>query len=386
MNDVTAAARAAALVLQGERSLTDVEKLVDAGCQRPSYGVVWVYPDGRLAPVRCKATNMCDYCAMLTAFENALVVRLDALEGGRWPTWSMTTTTKDAWTPELHAEIAPMLRRAEQSVFQRLRRAPGSDDVQYLGFVEFTTGRTTPGRRPHIHHLVKGLGRPDDDRAAALERLVSETWKSATRGSWRVECRPLRSPLGAIAYLALHHHKTEQRPPEGWTGKRFRPSRGYFNRPIAELRQEARALMADERIERALVTAWGVPDGLDETTLDDLILSSIDRAREMVKECAPALQRLYVRHRPIAVDAVTGEILPGNCDLDPRTNRPLGSRPDYTPEAAETWSRIRSERQDPEDRYRDLLDDARRREARRLREARLVSPRKVPAGPAVPRR
>jgi hypothetical protein len=98
--------------------------------------------------------------------------------------------------------------------------------------------------------------------------------------------------MGAIAYLALHHNKMEQRPPRGWSGKRFRPSRGYFNRPVAELRAEAGVLMRDRRIERQLIEAWNVLDGFDGALLDELIAENIEAARAEVAANRPSLHRV----------------------------------------------------------------------------------------------
>lgn len=232
--------------------------------------------------MRCGASNRCWYCAMLSALENALVVRLDCLDGGSWPTWGLTTTTVNPWLSNTD------LRRAERSLFQWLRRNYGRQ-IEYLGFVEFTTGKNDGYRRPHVHHLVKGLPRPSAEVVARLEGEVSRKWREYTGDSWVVECRPLRTPMGALAYLALHHHKREQQPPPGWSGKRFRPSRGYFNRPVGELRAEARALISDERIERALVAYLDPPDGFDSATLDELIYQRIDWAREEAAKAAPRL-------------------------------------------------------------------------------------------------
>jgi|GEM_PF-5660207 len=227
---------------------------------------------------------------MLSAFENALVVRLDALEGRTYPTWSLTTTTAKPWSLTRHDDVMADLHMAEQLLWKWLRREYGRQ-VEYLAFTEFTTGEAARdgGRRPHKHHLVKGLGRPDDRRAVELESEVSERWRTYTGDAWRVECRPLRTPMGAVAYLALHHNKREQCPPDGWRGKRFSPSLGYFERPVPELRAEARALLADERIERALIDAFDVPDVIDEGTLDDLIFENIGWAREQAAEAAPRL-------------------------------------------------------------------------------------------------
>lgn len=225
---------------------------------------------------------------MLSALENALVVQLDALEGDRWPTWGLTTTTARPWNDWHRGE----LKYAEQRLFQQLRREHPGSDVQYLGFVEFTTGTAASSggvRRVHVHHLLKGLGRPDESRALALERRVSELWRRYTGDAWRVECRPLRTPLGALSYLALHHHKWEQAPPAGWSGKRFRPSRGYFKRPVAELRAEARELMRDARLERALLDYLDAPEYLDAHTVEDLLLDRLEWAREQAALEAPKL-------------------------------------------------------------------------------------------------
>jgi hypothetical protein len=289
---------AAPLVIHRERSALPVtdRKAVDGRetvCERPTPRFLWLFPDGTFCPVRCKATNKCAGCAMIQAFENALVVRLDALDGERFPTWGLTTTTR---TPNFD-QVA--LRRCEENLYRALRREYGRQ-IEYLGFVEFTTGRATAGRRPHVHHLVKGLPRPSADMALELEGRVSELWFKYTREAWVVECRPLRTPMGSIAYLALHHNKLEQRPPKGWSGKRFRPSRGYFNRPVGELRDEARALLADKRIERALIEAWEVPDGFDSALLDELIYDGIDEAREQALANRPTLQRV-TRHGLVPV-------------------------------------------------------------------------------------
>lgn len=282
------------LVYEGERSHNGPEPVVlqgVSGCERPSSKMAWLMADGELRALRCGASNKCRYCAKLSAFENALVVRLDALEGASWPTWGLTTTTREPWTKEIAPERAAMLRDAERKLFQQLRREQAREGrrVEYLGFVEFTTPDDDGGRRGHVHHLVKGLGRPDEERAAKLEADVSKMWLRYTDEAWRVECRPLRSPMGSIAYLALHHHKDEQRPPEGWSGKRFRPSRGYFERPVPELRAEARELVADRRIERELVSAWDVPDRFDGGLLDELLMDALPAARERAAFDKPRL-------------------------------------------------------------------------------------------------
>lgn len=228
-------------------------------------------PDGTLEPVRCGASNRCTYCAMFAAIEAALVVKLDAELN--MPTVGLTTTTRD---PNFGLK---RLRQAEASLWRWLRKSPRGPllhDLEYLGFLEWTTGdgtRSGGHRRPHEHHLAKNIapdhelmeeidrvdlnGRPVRDRdgnverATRLEQIVSRKWHEFTGDAWVVEVRPLRTPVGAIAYLTLHHHKREQAPPPGFTGRRLRPSKGYYELPIDDLRTLARRLASQERVRMA---------------------------------------------------------------------------------------------------------------------------------------
>jgi hypothetical protein len=183
-------------------------------------------------PVRCGRSNSCPKCAWLAAAENVAVVAIDSRE--EQPTVGMTLTTRRA-----DFDLA-RYRRAVESVFRWLRREFGSD-VAYLLMMEWTTGSGGHGRLPHGHLLVKRLPADVDLSAGCdLWRQLKARWERHT-GAWRVELRELRTPGGAIAYMVGHHHKSEQAPPEGWSGKRIRPSQNYFVRSVVELRQEARA-------------------------------------------------------------------------------------------------------------------------------------------------
>jgi hypothetical protein len=194
---------------------------------------------GERVPARCKASNRCGYCGQVSAIENAAVLRLDAeSDTGRRPTVGITLTTKDPLTDG-------QLRIYTASFWRAFRQRWGR--VEYCGFVEWTTGKARRAggvRRTHVHYLVKDL-RPDVE-LADVEAWVRVEWKKLA-GAWVVEARELRTPAGAIAYLALHHQKREQAPPRGWSGKRLRPSKGYFNRPVRELRSEARLRLAEAR-------------------------------------------------------------------------------------------------------------------------------------------
>lgn len=288
----------------------------------------WLYSDGTLEPVRCGASNRCTYCAMLAAIECSVVVKLDAQI--RMPTVGLTTTTRDP------AFTLKRLQRAEQSLWRWLRKSPRGPqlgELQYLGFLEWTTGRGTHAgghRRPHLHHLVKGIpadhelmeptpvvdvgGSPvvDPDgnpvMSTRLEQVVSQKWLDFTGDAWVVEVRPLRTPAGAIAYLTLHHHKREQAPPPGFRGKRLRPSvgrkgqRGYYELPIAELRVLARELVMDSRVRSAArraidVEFYGV-EPPERYELDDQLGEAMIGAVRMLALQPPESQR----------DLFTGEV------------------------------------------------------------------------------
>ena len=202
-----------------------------------------------MSKVRCKAPNRCDYCAKLTAQQNALVVLLDAEL--RCPTVGITTTTRD---PDFGSK---RLRQAEASLWRTMR--VDYPQLEYLGFVEFTTGKHARDRRrrAHIHHLVKGM---PPEEAPRVEAEVRRLWKKYTGDSWRCDCQPLRTPVGAMKYLAGHHYKLEQAPPPGFRGKRLRPSirspkagrPGYFELPIAQLRELASRQLNDDRLRWAV--------------------------------------------------------------------------------------------------------------------------------------
>jgi hypothetical protein len=216
------------LVLEGERSINQGW----GPCEAAPPGLRWRLPSGELLPVRCGRSNSCPKCAWLAAIENVAVVALDARVSQ--PRVGMTLTTRD---PNFDAG---RYRRAVRAIFQWLRRTYGSQ-VAYLLMMEWTTGTGGHGRLPHSHLLVKGL--PDNldlSPGCDLWRELKARWEHET-GAWRVELRELRSAGGAIAYMVGHHHKGEQAPPEGWSGKRFRPSQNYFATPIADLRIQARA-------------------------------------------------------------------------------------------------------------------------------------------------
>lgn len=245
-------------------------------CERPSTFAGWLLPDGTVMPARCGAPNKCRYCAYQTVKENMIVTALDAERYG-FPTVGMTLTTRGPLTPE-------RFRRGVERVFDVVRgEHPG---VAYLGNVEFTTGKAKRSggvRRMHEHLLLKGM--PEAHDYDYLEDEVRYAWERET-GAHVVEVRKLRSAAGATAYLVAHHNKTEQRPPDGWKGKRFRPSREYFGEPISSLRREAQMLLRSRRLRRvaARMIEWEALDGAPEEVIEDeLRIALYEAAREAAK-------------------------------------------------------------------------------------------------------
>jgi hypothetical protein len=99
----------------------------------------------------------------------------------------------------------------------------------------------------HAHHLLKCGGAID---VLEVEQLVRDTWRAST-GAYVVEVAALVSPGAALGYLALHHRKPEQLAPAGWHGMVERHSLGYFHRPVAELREQARHELRVEAVAHA---------------------------------------------------------------------------------------------------------------------------------------
>lgn len=240
-------------------------------CERPSRYAGWLVADGRVIPARCGAPNKCAYCAYQTTVENAIVVQLDAERFG-YPTLGVTLTTVDPQT------AMPAFRRDVEKVVKALRRR--EPDVEYLGMVEFTTGRSARSggfRRVHQHLLLRGVL---PSVAPDLENVLRRVWEART-GANRVEARELRTPAGATAYLIHHHRKRDQAPPAGWSGKRMRPSRGYYGQPVGELRVEARELLRSKRLRRAArrLVEWELLDGAPEDVLEDELRAALTDAR-----------------------------------------------------------------------------------------------------------
>lgn len=164
------------------------------------------------------------------------MLRMDAEENSA-PRYVLTLTSRDPVTD------AKAYQGACAVFWRAFRRRWGK--VEYCGFVEWTTGdgpRSGGFRRLHSHWLIKAEGLDVD----AVQAWASAEWCKLT-GAWIVQLAELRTVGGVVGYLALHHEKMEQAPPAGWTGRRLRPSKGYFAQPGEIRRERARLWLAQHR-------------------------------------------------------------------------------------------------------------------------------------------
>jgi hypothetical protein len=202
------------------------------GCPRWPEGMRLVNSLGEVVRGRCRSTNLCDYCAKLAAVENAECLALDARLGKPPEIWAVLTTA------DANPDPSSFYRSREQLWKAVRRRWP---DAEYAALVEFTTGygpRSGGVRRPHWNLLPKGVPSSSLDE---FRRVVSDVW--CARENAKVPAQYfgcIEDVEGLMRYIALHFQKESQSPPKGWRGHRFLKSRGYFGRPMPEVRAEAR--------------------------------------------------------------------------------------------------------------------------------------------------
>jgi hypothetical protein len=194
---------------------------------------------------RCKAVNLCDYCARLAAVETSEVLALDAMANSSPALWSVLTTRTATLDVAAFKYARKVVARAVRSCWPHAESAT---------LVEFTTGlgrRAEGARRPHWNDMWKGVPADAEDE---LRAVLADAWCR------HVDALPAGQYVGAIAetgglmrYLALHFQKESQQPPAGWRGHRFRTTRGYLATSMAAAREEARASLRLKReLHRAL--------------------------------------------------------------------------------------------------------------------------------------
>jgi hypothetical protein len=224
-----------------------VDPLALGGCLRwPEHLRLVDVVSGELKRGRCRATNLCSYCARLFAVETSEMLVLDAMEDA--PTLYVVLTAREHLTRrDTYAHLKELRRRL------RMRWS----SARWAVLVEFQKRGAL-----HLNLVVKGV--PVDD--------VDEL-KAAVFGLWctRVDAEPEAQYVGAIAdelgvvkYVTLHFMKQAQAPVIGWRGHRYSATRDYLVRPASVMREEARASLRKKRtlwkaIGRAEEIAGDVP-------------------------------------------------------------------------------------------------------------------------------
>jgi hypothetical protein len=231
--------------------------------------------DGRLDGVHasvCNSPNKCGYCARRVALENVKMLELD-VHRGPGPEILLVLTTP-AVTLDMSRFYGPL-----QQVMRALRlRWP----VRYCSLLEYTTGhapRSGGQRRPHLNVLLKGVAPQDAD---PVRELVHRVWCPQTGAVPEATyAAPIRDVGGLSKYVAAHFQKTSQRPPDGFKGQRFNPSKGrwrYWNGDLstADMREQASRALALEALRYQ-----GELKGLTGAELEAWITAEMERRDQL---------------------------------------------------------------------------------------------------------
>ena len=178
---------------------------------------------------RCRGTNLCDYCARLSAVETSELLLLDALEDA--PSIYVVLTARELLERRDCRRHLLQLRRALR------KRWPA---IRWAVLVEFQRRGAL-----HLNLLVKGVPAGDVEE---LRTRVCDRWCA------RVDAEPQAQFVGEVTeggglvrYISLHFLKPAQAPPIGWRGHRWSYTSGYLVRPAAVMREEARASLRLKR-------------------------------------------------------------------------------------------------------------------------------------------
>ena len=187
---------------------------------------------GDLVKGRCRATNLCLFCAKLAAVENSELLALDAVEGTAPRMWLVLSTGTDELDPARFYAARKHLMKALGREFGR--------KIPWAAMVEFTTGysKHSAGRRfPHWNVMLKGV---DEGDLGRIRAVVDRVWcgradfKAVPEGQ---HVGTITEAGGLMRYIALHFQKESQAPPAGWRGHRFLHSRDYLWKPTPEARE-----------------------------------------------------------------------------------------------------------------------------------------------------
>jgi hypothetical protein len=183
-----------------------------------------------LVPGRCRATNLCLYCAKLFAVETSEMLALDAIEDA--PTVYLVLTAREHLT---RRDCYSHLRQLRRSLRKRW------PDVRWACTVEFQRRGAL-----HLNLLIKGvpIGELDDLHQAAVAIWCARV-DALPSGQWS---DVIADELGVVRYIGLHFLKSSQAPAIGWRGHRYSAMRDYLVRPASELRLEARRSLRLKRL------------------------------------------------------------------------------------------------------------------------------------------
>lgn len=222
-----------------------------SGCKRwPESLRLLNHSTGELVPGRCRATNLCAYCARLFAVETSEMLALDAVEDA--PTLYLVLTAREHLT---RRDCYSHLRQLRRSL---RRRWP---DVRWACTVEFQRRGAL-----HLNLLIKGV--PIADLVELHEAAVA-IWcarvDALPAGQWS---DAIDEALGVVRYISLHFLKSTQAPAIGWRGHRYSSTRDYLVRPAATMRLEARRSL---RLKRLLHRGLDVETAELEQAAADLV-------------------------------------------------------------------------------------------------------------------
>jgi hypothetical protein len=222
------------------------------GCKRwPEHLRLLNHSTGEITPGRCRATNLCPYCAMLFAVETSEMLLLDAMEDA--PSIYVVLTAREHLT---RAQATVELRHLRRS----LRRT--WPDVRWAVTVEFQRRGAL-----HLNLLVKGVAVEDCER---LVDAAASVWCSRVdaerKGQWG---DVMADEVGVVQYVSKHFMKASQAPAIGWRGHRYSSTRDYLVRPASVMREEAKRSL---RLKRKLWRGQSLEVALHELDAESKIV------------------------------------------------------------------------------------------------------------------
>lgn len=227
-------------------------------CARWPVGLLLRSDDGHHVAGRCRATNLCEYCARLMAVETSELLLLDALEDA--PGLYVVLTAREL------LERADCRRHLDKLKRSLRRRWPS---IEWACLVEFQRRGAL-----HLNLLVKGV---PVEAAQALHEAVCRVWCARVDAEAAAQfVGPVSDGGGLVRYIALHFLKPEQAPPIGWRGHRISYTGGYLVRPARQLREEARSSL---RLKRELWRARR-EFGDDALVVEEVAQARVAGARE----------------------------------------------------------------------------------------------------------